>query len=100
MLQFNPARGAKRPADNKRDRRLDATEYRALGKALAAAEDEMELPQAIAGTWLIALTGCRYGEVQVMKWSSVGIEGEALRLGDTKTSPFAQTAALTAMIPL
>jgi integrase len=85
VLQFNPARGVKRPADNKRERRLDAKEFRALGKALADAEAEMELPQAVAGTWLIALTGCRYGEVQALKWSEVDIEGEALRLGDTKT---------------
>lgn len=85
VLQTNPARGVKRPADNKRERRLDAKEYRALGKALADAEAEMELPQAVAGTWLIALTGCRYGEVQALKWSEVDIEGEALRLGDTKT---------------
>lgn len=85
IIQYNPARGVKRPADNKRERRLDADEYLALGKALAAAEAEMRLPQAVSGTWLIALTGCRLGEVRSLKWSEVDLAGECLRLGDTKT---------------
>lgn len=85
IIEQNPARGIKKPAVGKRDRRLSPDEYRALGKALAAAEAEAELPQAIAGTWLIALTGCRFGEIQALKWSEVDFDGKALRLEDTKT---------------
>jgi integrase len=84
VIQINPAQGVKRPADKKRERRLDAKEYQALGKALAEAEAEMMLPQAVTGVWLIALTGCRHGEVAKLRWSEVDFEGEALRLGDSK----------------
>lgn len=85
VIQHNPARGVKRPADNKRDRRLTPQEYRALGVALANAEREGVSLQAIAGAWLLALTGCRLGEVAKLQWEEVDLAGEALRLGDTKT---------------
>lgn len=81
----NPVHGVKRPADNRRQRRLSADEYKALGKALKAQAEEKAPPQAIAGVWLLALTGCRLGEVQKLRWSEVDIKGAALRLGDTKT---------------
>ncbi|CAK7257265.1 MULTISPECIES: site-specific integrase [unclassified Shinella] len=96
IIDQNPARGIKKPAVGKRDRRLSPDEYRALGTALATAEAEAELPQAIAGTWLIALTGCRFGEVQALKWSEVDFDGKALRLEDSKTGasvrPLSQAA--------
>jgi integrase len=83
VLQVNPARGVKRPADRKRERRLNPAEYRALGNALEAAA-EVELPQAVAGVWLIALTGCRLGEIERLRWSEVDLPGECLRLEDSK----------------
>ncbi len=85
VIQHNPARGVKRPADNKRERRLDEKEYRALGKALAQAEAEMMIPQAVTGVWLLALTGCRHSEVAKLQWSAVDFKGQAIRLGDSKT---------------
>ena len=59
VIPTNPARGVKRPADNHRARRLTPEEYRRLGKALTDAKQEAETAQAIAGVWLLALTGCR-----------------------------------------
>ena len=44
----NPARGITRPKDGKRVVRLDAERYRALGKAIEAAEARGEPWQAIA----------------------------------------------------
>lgn len=100
VIQNNPVQGVKRPADNKRERRLDAEEYRALGEALAGAELEGELSQAIAGVWLLALTGCRLGEIQKLKWSEVDIESETLRLDDSKSGKSVRPLARRAITVL
>ncbi len=84
VIAANPARGAKRPADNHRVRRLSAEEYRQLGKALADAQTEAETAQGIAGIWLLALTGCRSGEIINLKWDEVDEEGSCLRLTESK----------------
>ncbi len=83
IIPFNPAHGVKRPADGKRERRLTESDYRALGAALDVAD--VESWQAIAGIRLLALTGCRFGEIRALKWSEVDLEGQCLRLGDSKT---------------
>jgi integrase len=83
VIAENPARGVRRPADGRRNRRLGRDEYRALGKALVAADTEHW--QAIAGIRLMALTGCRLSEIRYLRWSEVDDEADTLRLGDTKT---------------
>lgn len=85
IIEHNPVRGVKLPADNVRDRRLTPDEYRALGKALASEESEIETPQALTGAWLLALTGCRLGEVEKLKWSEVDEAGGCFRLEDSKS---------------
>ena len=67
----NPARGVRRPADRRRKRRLTSDEYTALGKALSASERDGETWQAIAAVRLLALSGCRPGEIINLKWSEV-----------------------------
>jgi integrase len=84
VIPFNPALGVRRPADKKRQRRLTAEEYRQLGKALEEAEAEVETQQAINATWLLALTGCRLGEIEGLKWSEVDEAGGCFRLAETK----------------
>ncbi|MDE8344858.1 MAG: integrase arm-type DNA-binding domain-containing protein [Acidocella sp.] len=84
VIAANPARGVKRPADNHRVRRLTVEEYRQLGKALAEAHAEAEAPQGIAGIWLLALTGCRSGEIINLKWVEVDEAGGCLRLTESK----------------
>lgn len=84
IIAANPARGAKRPADNHRVRRLTVEEYRQLGKALADAQADAEASQGIAGIWLLALTGCRSGEIINLKWAEVDKEGSCLRLTESK----------------
>ncbi|MGO9682390.1 MAG: phage integrase central domain-containing protein, partial [Beijerinckiaceae bacterium] len=61
IISTNPARGVKRPADKRREIRLSADQYRALGKALAEADSAGENSAAILGGRLLALTGCRRG---------------------------------------
>lgn len=82
IIDANPARGVKRPNDGQRQRRLDATEYAALGKVLSDSEEPW---QAIASVKLLAFTGCRRGEIEGLKWSEVDIDGKALRLSDSKS---------------
>lgn len=84
VITSNPAQGVKRPADNHRARRLLAAEYRQLGNALAEAEKEAEAAQGLAGAWLLALSGCRLGEITNLKWTEVDEAGSCLRLKDSK----------------
>lgn len=81
VIDRNPAHGVKKPATKRKDRRLSADEYRALGDVLKAAEHEPW--QAIAIIRMLCLTGCRRGEIVNLQWSEV--EGDTLRLGDSKT---------------
>ena len=64
-------RGVKRPADNKRNRRLSPEDYRALGMALAEAEAEGENLAAVGAVRLLALTGARLGEIAKLRQSEV-----------------------------
>lgn len=82
VIESNPARGVKRPADNRRTRRLTPAEYGKLGDALRAADGEAW--QGVAGLRLLALTGCRLGEVAKLRWAEVDAAGSALRLEDSK----------------
>jgi integrase len=84
VIAANPATGVKRPADNRRDVRLTAEQYRRFGAALQQAADEGETPLVIAAAWLLALTGCRRGEIEALKWSEVDEAGRCLRLADSK----------------
>ena len=80
----NPVRGVKRPADQRRDRRLSPENYRALGEALADAESEGENPAAVVAVRLLALTGARLGEIANLRLGEIDWQGRALRLADSK----------------
>ena len=81
----NPARGVVRPAGKRRSIHLDADRYAALGRALKAAEANAERWQPLAIIRLIALTGCRAGEIINLDRSECDLRGQCLRLGDSKT---------------
>jgi integrase len=81
----NPATGVVRPADGKRRVHLTREQYRLLGEALYAAEHNGTCWQAIAAIRLIALTGCRRGEIEKLRWSEVDESGHCLRFRDNKT---------------
>lgn len=85
IITASPAAGVKKPADRKRKRRLSANEFAALGKALQAIEDSQEERwQAMAGVRLLALTGCRLGEIVKLRWAEVDRVESCLRLQDSK----------------
>jgi integrase len=84
IIPANPARGVKRPADKRRDTRMSDDQYRSLGKALSAAASLGVNPAAILGVRLLALTGCRRGEIERLRWDEVDLPARCLRLLDSK----------------
>jgi integrase len=96
----NPVRGVKRPADNKRDRRLSPEDYRALGTALAEAEADGENPIAVAAVRLLALTGARLGEITSLRHTEVDRRGQALRFTDTKEGASVRPLGVAALAVL
>jgi integrase len=87
IIATNPAAGVAVQADGVRERRLTPDEFRALGRALASEESAIDTPQAITGAWLLALTGCRLGEIEKLKWSEVDEAGACFRFEDSKSGP-------------
>ena len=85
IITSNPVQNIPLQSDGVRDRRVTADEYRAIGKALTGDEAEIDTPQALTGAWLLALTGCRLGEIEQLKWSEVDEVSGCLRLSDSKT---------------
>lgn len=111
----NPAHGVEFFPEKPRERFLTPSEFRRLGAALAAAEGEglppapqhrrkppadakkrkhtpksvgnpkRANPLVIAAIRLIALTGCREGEILSLRWDAVDLERGYLRLADSKT---------------
>jgi integrase len=79
----NPCRGIEKAASGTRDRVLNGTELRELGKQLIVAAETT--PQAAVAVKLIALTGLRRQEACGLRWSEVDELGRCLRLAETKT---------------
>ena len=79
----NPCLGIVKNPRRKIARFLDTDELARLGCALN--EREAECPEFVAAIRLLALTGCRRGEVLNLRWRDVG--DESLHLPDSKTGP-------------
>jgi len=84
VIETNPVHGVKRPADQRKMIRLDPAAYRRLGKALAAMQAEGGHTAAVTAVWLLALTGCRKGEIEGLRWTEIDSPGHAFRLAETK----------------
>jgi integrase len=82
----NPCRHIKRYSEVTRERFLSDAEMERLGNTLSRCESEQtQLPGVVNALRLLALTGCRLGEVLGLRWEYVDFEADALRLPDTKT---------------
>lgn len=79
----NPFRGVKRNKGRKIERLLSEDEMARLGKALA--RHRAAKPNEVAVVSLLALTGCRRGEILSLTWGEV--QGRKLKLTDSKTGP-------------
>ncbi len=79
----NPCPGLRRSRERGRERFLPGAEFRRLGAAPAA--HEAVAPLAVSGVRLLALTGCRQGEVRALRWPDYR-EGH-LFLRDSRTGP-------------
>jgi integrase len=84
IIDHNVAHGIRKPKDQVRDRRLSEEKYRLLGKMLRKADVDPELAPTVAITRLLALTGCRRGEIISLQWNEVDFENSCLRLKDSK----------------
>ena len=93
----NPVRGVLRPADGRRERRLTAEEYAALGKALAVAREDGQNIYGVAAIRFLALTGWRRGEAITLTWDAVDAVRRTARLGDTKTGASTRPLAHAAL---
>jgi integrase len=83
---LNPARGIDRYPERARQRFLSDAELGRLGAALDKAERQASLlPGIAAAIRLLALTGCRLGEMCNLTWAEVDLEAGILRLADSKT---------------
>ena len=78
----NPARHVQRFRERPRQRFLTGEEFQRLGAALDASDASPHVKGAIA---LLALTGCRRGEVLALRWSDVDLERGVVALRDAKT---------------
>jgi integrase len=81
----NPVTGIERAPDNKRTRSLSPAEYRALGKALDTLDNEVANPIAVRAIRVLALSGCRRGEIYGLRRTEVDSHNQCLRFEDTKT---------------
>ena len=84
IITNNPVHGVRRPASNIRDRRLCDNEYRALGEILEQAVQSGASSNAVSMILLLALTGCRRGEIINLRWDEVDEAKGCFRLRDTK----------------
>lgn len=84
IIDQNPTHGLKKPRYKVRDRRLSEAEYRTLGRILKDVQHDSHFGIHTEILRLIALTGCRRGEIISLRWSEVDIEGSCLRLKDSK----------------
>ena len=79
----NPCLGIRHNPKRRIARFLDTDELARLGRALDAREAQW--PEEVAAIRLLALTGCRRGEVLNLRWRNIG--EDAIHLTDSKTGP-------------
>ena len=82
----NPCRHVKRYRETGRERFLSAAELMSLGKALNETEAD-GAAEAVTAIKLLALTGCRVGEILGLSWGDVDLERGVIELADAKAGP-------------
>ena len=86
LIPANPTAGIRRNPRPKLTRFLSTDEIDRLHHALdRLVEERPSRRQQADIVRLLLLTGCRKGEIQMLRWSEV--DGDVLRLAETKTGP-------------
>lgn len=81
----NPVRSVDLPPDGKRTKALEPDEYRKFGDALRELPGRGVNKSALKALHIIALTGCRKGEVTNLKKDEIDVSSSCFRFEDTKT---------------
>jgi len=81
----NPVIGVEVPPTPKRDRVLSPEEYKRLGKAIDTFEKSGANKTALLAYRILAVTGCRRGEIFGLKKVEIDPHHSCLRFEDTKT---------------
>ncbi|MCZ6774307.1 MAG: tyrosine-type recombinase/integrase, partial [Proteobacteria bacterium] len=82
----NPCRHVVKYKERKRERFLSEAELAQLAVVLAEAEHtQTQSPGFIAAIRLLLFTGARLSEILTLRWEYVDMEGQCLRLPDSKT---------------
>jgi integrase len=84
IVATNPVHGIRRPADNVRHRRLCTEDYQMVGEILQKTDKVGNGANAAAMILLLALTGCRRGEIINLRWEEADETKGCFRLRDTK----------------
>lgn len=97
----NPCRHVRKYPEIPRERFLSGEELGRLGKALDDFERrQLARPSVIRAVRLLALTGCRLGEILNLRWDEVDLQHAALMLSDTKTGARTHTIGALAQAAL
>ena len=85
---FNPFRRIRLYRESSRDRHLSRSEYRSIFAALERLQNDKAITKyGAAGVKVLMLTGCRYSEIETLKWEDVRLEERTAHLPDSKTGP-------------
>jgi integrase len=85
IYEANPAKGVRKFKERKAERFLSAAELARLGEAFSEAARSQKSTTGVAALRLLALTGCRKGEVLGLQWDHVDFDHACLRLPDSKS---------------
>lgn len=85
LLEKNPAKGVRRHADTKRDRRLTLNQIGRFGTLLEDGKRRSEHPTALAAIEFALLSGFRRMEVLSLKQATIDFDAGVARLEETKT---------------
>jgi integrase len=97
IIERNPVHGVRKPADRVKTRRLSEHEYRVLGRILDRTAEDDRFGSAVSIVRLLALTGCRRGEIVYLKRAEVDRENSCLRLSDSKEGTSIRPIGLPAL---
>ena len=97
LIADNPARGVRKLAGRKRDRRLNLHDIKALGEAMRHAISEGENPTGLRAIRFLLLTGCRRMEALALRGEWVDARARCVRFPDTKSGPQLRPIGRTAI---